>query len=41
MLFRSKMEHTLHAPRDGVVEALLYAVGDVVAEGGELIRLSE
>ncbi|MDP1650311.1 MAG: acetyl/propionyl/methylcrotonyl-CoA carboxylase subunit alpha [Rubrivivax sp.] len=34
-----KMEHTLHAPRDGVVEALLYAVGDQVAEGGELLRL--
>jgi 3-methylcrotonyl-CoA carboxylase alpha subunit len=34
-----KMEHTLSAPRDGVVEALLYAVGDQVAEGGELLRL--
>ena len=34
-----KMEHTLHAPRDGVVDALLYAVGDQVAEGGELLRL--
>jgi 3-methylcrotonyl-CoA carboxylase alpha subunit len=35
-----KMEHTLTAPRDGVVEALLYAVGDQVAEGGELLKLS-
>ena len=35
-----KMEHTLHAPRDGVVEELLYAVGDQVAEGGELLRLA-
>ena len=35
-----KMEHTLHAPHDGVVEALLYAVGDQVAEGGELLRLA-
>ena len=35
-----KMEHTLSAPRDGIVEALLYAVGDQVAEGGELLRLS-
>jgi 3-methylcrotonyl-CoA carboxylase alpha subunit len=35
-----KMEHTLSAPRDGVIEALLYAVGDQVAEGGELLRLS-
>ena len=34
-----KMEHTLHAPRDGVVAELLYAVGDPVAEGGELLRL--
>ncbi|MDP3084416.1 MAG: biotin/lipoyl-containing protein, partial [Rubrivivax sp.] len=34
-----KMEHTLSAPRDGVVEALLYAPGDSVAEGGELLRL--
>ena len=36
-----KMEHTLHAPRDGTVAELLYAVGDQVAEGGELLRLSE
>ena len=34
-----KMEHTLHAPRKGVVAELLYAVGDQVAEGGELLRL--
>jgi len=36
-----KMEHTLNAPRDGVVEALLYAAGDQVAEGGELLKLAE
>ncbi len=36
-----KMEHTLHAPRDGVVAELLYAVGDQVAEGGELLRLKD
>ena len=35
-----KMEHTIAAPHGGVVEALLYAVGDQVAEGGELLRLS-
>ncbi|KPF48930.1 3-methylcrotonyl-CoA carboxylase [beta proteobacterium AAP121] len=35
-----KMEHTLTAPRDGVVGELLYAVGDPVAEGGELLRLA-
>ena len=34
-----KMEHTIHAPRDGVVAELLYAVGDQVAEGAELLRL--
>jgi 3-methylcrotonyl-CoA carboxylase alpha subunit len=34
-----KMEHTLSAPHDGVVQQLLYAVGDQVAEGGELLRL--
>jgi 3-methylcrotonyl-CoA carboxylase alpha subunit len=34
-----KMEHTLHAPHDGVVAELLYAVGDPVAEGGALLRL--
>jgi 3-methylcrotonyl-CoA carboxylase alpha subunit len=36
-----KMEHTITAPRDGTVAELLYAVGDQVAEGGELLRLSE
>ena len=36
-----KMEHTLHAPRDGVVAELLYRVGDPVAEGGELLRLAD
>jgi 3-methylcrotonyl-CoA carboxylase alpha subunit len=35
-----KMEHTITAPHDGVVEELLYAVGDQVAEGGELLRLA-
>jgi 3-methylcrotonyl-CoA carboxylase alpha subunit len=35
-----KMEHTITAPRDGSVAELLYAVGDQVAEGGELLRLS-
>jgi 3-methylcrotonyl-CoA carboxylase alpha subunit len=34
-----KMEHTLCAPQDGVVGELLYAVGDAVTEGGELLRL--
>jgi 3-methylcrotonyl-CoA carboxylase alpha subunit len=34
-----KMEHTISAPRDGTVAELLYAVGDQVSEGGELLRL--
>jgi 3-methylcrotonyl-CoA carboxylase alpha subunit len=35
-----KMEHTIAAPRDGVVAELFYAVGDQVSEGGELLRLA-
>jgi 3-methylcrotonyl-CoA carboxylase alpha subunit len=35
-----KMEHTIVAPRDGIVAELLYAVGDQVSEGGELLRLA-
>ena len=34
-----KMEHTIAAPRDGVVEELLYAPGDQVMDGAELLRL--
>jgi 3-methylcrotonyl-CoA carboxylase alpha subunit len=33
-----KMEHTIVAPADGVVAELLYAVGDQVVEGAELVR---
>jgi 3-methylcrotonyl-CoA carboxylase alpha subunit len=36
-----KMEHTIHAPRDGVVCECLYAAGDQVGEGSELLRLQE
>jgi len=32
-----KMEHTIAAPSDGEVTALVYAVGDQVAEGAQLI----
>ena len=35
-----KMEHTIHAPKDGVVAELLYAPGDQVADGAELIKLA-
>ncbi|WP_310388795.1 biotin/lipoyl-containing protein, partial [Roseateles sp.] len=34
-----KMEHTISAPRDGVVAELLFAVGDQVSDGAELLRL--
>jgi len=32
-----KMEHTIAAPSSGVVEEVLYAVGDQVAEGAQLL----
>jgi 3-methylcrotonyl-CoA carboxylase alpha subunit len=32
-----KMEHTIAAPRDGVVQELLYAISDQVAEGEPLL----
>ena len=34
-----KMEHTIAAPADGTVAELLYAPGDQVVEGAELLRL--
>jgi len=34
-----KMEHTIAAPADGVVDELLYLPGDQVTEGSELLRL--
>jgi 3-methylcrotonyl-CoA carboxylase alpha subunit len=35
-----KMEHTVTAPTDGVVEAVRFAPGDLVEEGAELIALT-
>ncbi len=35
-----KMEHTIAAPAAGVVQELLYAPGDQVAEGAELLKLA-
>jgi 3-methylcrotonyl-CoA carboxylase alpha subunit len=35
-----KMEHTVAAPADGVIEAVRYASGDLVEEGAELIALA-
>ena len=34
-----KMEHTIAAPIDGVVAELLYAPGDQVVDGAELLKL--
>ena len=34
-----KMEHSIAAPADGVVAELLYAPGDQVAEGAELLKI--
>jgi 3-methylcrotonyl-CoA carboxylase alpha subunit len=36
-----KMEHTLSSPRDGVVSECLYAVGDQLTDGAELLKLTE
>lgn len=35
-----KMEHTIAAPADGQVAELLYAPGDQVTEGAELLKLT-
>jgi 3-methylcrotonyl-CoA carboxylase alpha subunit len=35
-----KMEHTVAAPADGLVAELLYAPGDQVAEGAQLLRIA-
>ncbi|USZ15782.1 acetyl/propionyl/methylcrotonyl-CoA carboxylase subunit alpha [Moraxella sp. FZFQ2102] len=34
-----KIEHTIHAPSDGVVAELLFSAGDLVADGDELLKL--
>jgi 3-methylcrotonyl-CoA carboxylase alpha subunit len=35
-----KMEHTISAPADGVVERVNFRAGDFVAEGAELIAFA-
>jgi 3-methylcrotonyl-CoA carboxylase alpha subunit len=35
-----KMEHTMTAPRDGVVELLGAAAGDQIVEGTVLVRFT-
>ncbi|WP_028387971.1 acetyl/propionyl/methylcrotonyl-CoA carboxylase subunit alpha [Legionella fairfieldensis] len=36
-----KMEHTIHAPKDGVLSELFYEVGSQVNEGAELVALKD
>lgn len=36
-----KMEHTIHAPKDGILQDIFYAVGSQVNEGAELLSLGE
>ncbi len=36
-----KMEHTISAPVDGVVDHVNFAVGDQVAEGAELLAIAD
>lgn len=35
-----KMEHTIRAPSDGIVDAIYYQEGDMVDGGAELIAFS-
>jgi 3-methylcrotonyl-CoA carboxylase alpha subunit len=35
-----KMEHSIVAPADGVVEEILFGVGDQVAEGAALVAFA-
>lgn len=35
-----KMEHTIRAPHNGVVEAIMFKTGDFVSEGEELVKLN-
>lgn len=36
-----KMEHAIHAPTDGTVQEVFFAVGDQVTDGAELIRIED
>ena len=35
-----KMEHTINAPADGIVEQVFFQTGDLVQNGTELIKFS-
>ena len=36
-----KMEHTIRAPKDGIIDILRYATGDIVEEGAQVIMMAE
>ena len=36
-----KMEHTIHAPKDGILSEIYYAIGAQVPEGVKLVELSD
>ena len=36
-----KMEHTITAPRDGVVAEVFFGAGEQVNEGAELLKLED
>ncbi|MBC3813180.1 acetyl-CoA carboxylase biotin carboxylase subunit [Undibacterium aquatile] len=36
-----KMEHTISAPHDGVIDDVLYAIGDQVTEGAQLLAFAQ
>ena len=36
-----KMEHTIRAPADGIVAEVLFAQGDLVPDGAELLRFEK
>ncbi|MFZ6735257.1 acetyl/propionyl/methylcrotonyl-CoA carboxylase subunit alpha [Undibacterium sp. Ji42W] len=36
-----KMEHTISAPHDGVIDEVLYAIGDQVTEGAQLLAFHQ
>ncbi|MFZ6711484.1 acetyl/propionyl/methylcrotonyl-CoA carboxylase subunit alpha [Undibacterium sp. TC9W] len=36
-----KMEHTISAPHDGVIDEVLYAIGDQVTEGAQLLAFQQ
>lgn len=36
-----KMEHNINAPHDGIIDQVFFNLGDLVAEGAELLSFCE